>query len=103
MKTIDANLLRSCPHQATMSGNIPIHQAAMTGNIESLHRIIKQNKSQINNVCDCFGRTALFWAIESGQINAAKTLIENNARFTNSDNRGRTPFYEKYAMVKVKF
>ena len=60
------------------SGNSTLHWGIELRNKAILQKILDKGKIDIN-ICDNLGKTTLFWASEYGEVDIAKTLLENRA------------------------
>lgn len=68
-----------------------LHQKAYEGNLTADD--IEDLTAEELDTKDGFGQTPLFWAIESGQINVVRLLLEKGADPKQTDNLGRTLFH----------
>ena len=72
---------------------------AITGNIEGISNLYNEAESlnityKVIDFQDGMGRSALFWSIQTGNIQAAKLLIELGADVNQSTNNGNNPLIE---------
>ena len=81
-KGVDIEKTNNCGANALMYGSGYSH------NRDTMELLLKKT-SDVNH-CDNNGSTALFWAVDEGNILAANLLLENGANVNVADNTGRT-------------
>jgi ankyrin repeat protein len=70
---------------------LPLHDAAKEGNLEAVQELLAGTYIDVNLVDNSFGKTPLRWAVEYGQLDVAKLLLDHGARSDLADTNGRTP------------
>eukprot|EP00049_Salpingoeca_infusionum_P011058 m.190660 g.190660 ORF g.190660 m.190660 type:complete len:1154 (-) comp14825_c2_seq2:960-4421(-) len=91
----------------------PLHYAAATGNKKAVQQLLKDHSEQDEdggeaflNVKDTYGRTALIYAVVSGNVPCAEVLVRKGINVDEPDLDGRTAlhwscFYDKLKMVRL--
>ncbi len=81
--------LKDAIREKNDEGLTPLHSVAKLGNVK-LMQVLLDNDVQID-VTDEYGKTALFYACQFGQILAVKKLLEHRADKTIKDQEDRLP------------
>lgn len=72
------------------SGATPVHLAALSGNLNSVEKLIEENVDPLQ--VDSLGRTALHFAVSSGQARCISYLLQiKPAAMRIKDRQGNTP------------